>query len=219
MLPFVRSLGLFIALASITLPARADPVLMFLLGFARNLIESSLVARPGSGPKLGGEALPKTYPGTSVQPEHLQRLIEDCFTHLSAQQRGEIFETLHAELLKPKNAAIRSEMIQYFAQTALQVRALQIRLAQLSTAEKVALAAEFGKVAAELPVQERVQLREIIERRLLPVPGDLGELLAGEIARQTLPPPIPAAQSELASAAATPTDPERATSRDTATAR
>lgn len=196
----LRALGLFIVLAAAALPARADPVLMFLLGLARNLIESSLVAsRAAAPPQLGLAEVPKTYPGTLVQPEHLRRLIDDCFTHLSEKQRGEVFETLHTELLKPKNAAVRGEMIRYFAHTALQVRALQFRLAQLSAPEKLLLAQEFGRTIGDLPSEERAQLKEVLERRLLPVPPDLGELLAEQAAKE----PIPVAESAYERAAPT----------------
>lgn len=192
-------LGLFIVLIAAAVPARADPMLMFLLGLARNMIESSLASRPAAAPRLGTADAPKTYPGTVVQPEHLRRLIDDCFTHLSGKQRGEVFETLHAELLKPKNAAVRGEMIQYFAQTALQVRAAQFRLAQLSAAEKELLAEEFGRTIGDLPSDERAQLKKVLELRLLPVPPDLGELLAEQAARERSP--IPVAESTYERAA------------------
>lgn len=152
---------------------------MFLVGFARNLAESSQARRAGA-PDL---VLPRpaTYPGTHVQPAHLQRLVNDCFTHLTEAQRSEIFETLNSELLKPANAAVRGEMIQYFAQTALQVRALQMRLNQLSAPEKDAMAAELGQTLAGLPASERLQVEAIIRKRLLPVPSDIGERFAARV--------------------------------------
>ncbi len=154
---------------------------MFLLGFAQNLIESSAAQR-GHAPKSAAP-LPATYPGTMVQPEHLQRLVDDCFTHLTRDQRTEIFDMLHAELLKPANAAVRGDMIRYFAEMALQVRALQIRLGELSSPEKEALAVEFHRSAARLPARERAELEQIVSRRLLPLPSDMGALFAAQFER------------------------------------
>ena len=180
-----RCAALFLSLSLVALPARADPVVMFLLGFARNLLESSKSqATPLA--RLGPAELPKTYPGTVVQPEHLQRLIDDCFLHLSQKQRGELFDTLNAELLKPANAAVRGEMIQYFAQTALQVRALQMRLSQLSGVEKEALVDEFSQSIAGMSARERAEFQTIVEQRLLPIPSDLGEMLAARIAQSAV---------------------------------
>jgi len=172
--------ALAVSLATAGLPVRADPVLMFLVGFARNLAESSAARNPGTTP-LPGASRPATYPGTSVQPAHVRRLIDDCFTHLSERQRGEIFETLNAELLKPANAPVRGEMIQYFAQTALQVRALQLRLNQLSAPEKDAMATDLARRLADLPDTDRRQVEAIIRKRLLPVPSDIGERFAARL--------------------------------------
>lgn len=177
-----RCAALFLSLSFVALPAHADPVLMFILGFARNLLESSMNQAPQLA-RLGPADLPRTYPGTLVQPAHLQRLIDDCFLHLSQKQRNELFDTLNAELLKPVNAAVRGEMIQYFAQAALQVRALQMRLSQLSSLEKAALADEFGRSVAGMSAQERAELQLIVDRRLMPIPSDLGEMLAARIAQ------------------------------------
>lgn len=171
-----------LVLASASLPARADPVLMFLVGFARNLAESSMARSAGTREPVAPR--PATYPGTSVQPTHVQRLIDDCFTHLSERQRAEIFETLNAELLKPANGLVRGEMIQYFAQTALQVRALQLRLNQLSAPGKDAMAADLGRTLAGLPAEDRRQVETIIRKRLLPVPSDIGERFAARIGQE-----------------------------------
>ena len=127
--------------AGVVTPAAADPVLMFLLGFARNLLESHL-ARPPRAP--APEFVPemaRAYPGTSVEPDHLRRLIDDSFLYLKAAQRQEIFESLHAALSNPKNAALSGAMIHYFAEKALTVRSAQITLSQLSGREKESLAA------------------------------------------------------------------------------
>jgi hypothetical protein len=153
-------------------PARAaDPVLTFLMGMAHDMITEP---KSAVAPAL---ELPKVYPGTTVPPAVLKRLIDDSFLYLSAPQRAEIFEALNAELLKPGNFAVRAAMIEYFAHRALQVRALQVRLGQLSFREQQFLVEEFRRELKSLPEDEAAQLRGLLERGLLPVPADLNQLL------------------------------------------
>ncbi len=176
--------GVFFALLlGCAAPAAAtDPVLVFLIGLARDLIEHR-VNHPVQPEPVPLPDLSRAYPGTTVEPEHLQRLIDDCFGYLDADQRREIFEKLHAALVDPRNAAVRGPMIEYFARKALAVRAAQIRLAQLSTREKEMLAGEFRAVVATLPEEERARVSEIVTQGLLPVPADLNQLLAAALER------------------------------------
>jgi hypothetical protein len=162
----------FALLLAAALPARAaDPVLTFLLGMAREMM-----AQPKAAAVPAPE-LPEVYPGTTVQPVLLKRLIDDSFLYLAAPQRAEIFDALNAELLKPKNFAVRASMIEYFAYRALQVRAAQLRLGQLSLREKQFLVEEFRQELKALPEEDAVQLRDMLHRGLLPVPADLNQLL------------------------------------------
>ena len=170
--------GVFFTLffACVAPPASADPVLMFLISMARQLIEN----RVDNPPKAPFTPLPDpslVYPGTTVEPDHLRRLIDDSFAYLGESQRREIFESLHAALADPKNAAVRAPMIEYFATRALTVREAQRRLSQLSTREKERLAGEFGREIASLSAAEQAQLGELLRKGLLPVPSDLNQLL------------------------------------------
>jgi hypothetical protein len=168
--------GIFFACLALAAPAAAmDPVLMFLMSVARELIESQAArarAEPAPMP-----APPPVYPGTMVEPEHLRKLIDESFTYLSDSQRREIFESLNAALLEPKNAPMRATMIDYFADRAHAVRLAQQRLAQLSRREKEQIAGEFRKELAALPPEEQARFGELLRRGLLPVPGDLNQLL------------------------------------------
>jgi hypothetical protein len=162
--------------------AAADPILMFLLSFARNIIEGHAARRaaePAPLPPL--PPVPDTYPGTLVEPKLLRRLIDDSFIYLSERQRVEIFESLHESLMNPKNAAMRASLIEYFASKALTVRAMQLRLAQLSAREKQQIAVEFRKEIAELSGTDRTQLAEILRQGLLPVPADLSAMLLAAV--------------------------------------
>lgn len=161
-------------------PAYAlEPILMLLLNAASHMIDSATQAGALQAPVPASEQ-PRTYAGTTVRPEQLRRLIDESFTYLSEAQRNEIFDSLNRELLEPRNAAIRGAMIQYFANHALQVRAAQMRLAQLSDREKQALAAEFGQQLGKLPASEAAKLRALLEKHLLPVPADLNAMLLAE---------------------------------------
>ena len=149
---------------------------MFLLGVARDMVLSHANA-PRTAP---AEPLPdfeKVYPGTSVEPDVLRRLIDDSFLYLSSAQRQEIFDSLHAALLNPKNAAVRGTMIEYFAEKALVIRAAQLKLAKMPYSEKQRMATEFKAEIAGLNEEERDQLGQLLRSGLLPVPGDLNQML------------------------------------------
>ncbi len=164
--------------AGVATPAAADPILMFLLGVARDMvIKHAASSRQNRAPEVQLPDFAKVYPGTSVEPEHLRRLIDDSFLYLGEGQRKEIFDSLNAALLNPKNAAVRGPMIQYFAERALTVRAAQLKLAQLPWREKQRLAEEFKAELAALPAEEQAQLGELLRSGLLPVPSDLNQLL------------------------------------------
>lgn len=158
----------------------ADPILMFLLSAAREVIVAAAargLAAEVAEPQPSVSASASAYPGTVVEPEHLKRLIDEGFGYLSGAQRQEVFDSLHAALLDPRNAATRGPTIEYFAQKALAVREAQARLSGLTQREKEILAAEFRKSVAALPKEEVAKLAELLRQRLLPVPSDLNELL------------------------------------------
>src|SRR3954471_15581129 len=102
----VRILGrsLFFAFAlSCASSAHAEPLLMFLLGAAQEIIAAAQAA-----PKVVEAPPPSTvYPGTSVEPAILKRLIDESFVYLTTGQRDEVFQALNAELVKPQNFAVR----------------------------------------------------------------------------------------------------------------
>ena len=171
-----RRVSLFALLLAFAGPSLAvDPVLMFLLSAAREMIVKA--AREQAAAPAEPPAAVATYPATLVEPADLKRLIDECFTYLSQAQREEIFDSLHAALMDPKNAAVRGPMIEYFAQRAIAVREAQDRLAKLSQREKALLAADFRKQVAALPEEEAAQIAELLRRNLLPLPSDLNEML------------------------------------------
>ena len=173
---------LFSLLLALAAPAAAaDPIVMLLLGIARemlfNAVRERLMAPSDPEPPAG----PTVYPGTTVEPAHVRRLIDEGFSYLSRGQREEVFESLHASLMDPKNAAVRASMIEYFADRAIAMRMVQDRLSNLSQSEKSQIAAEFRQQVAGLPPEETAQLTDLLRKQVLPVPRDLNDLLLAEI--------------------------------------
>jgi hypothetical protein len=85
--------------------------------------------------------------------------------------------------MDPKNAAVRAPMIEYVVERTLIIRAAQRKLSQISWTEKERIAKEFKAGFDSLPPDEQKQLAEVVRRGLLPVPSDLGELLAAAVNR------------------------------------
>ena len=175
---------LFTLLLGLATPApAADPILMLLLGIAKEMIFSAVRERLMAPREAEPLPPPATvYPGTVVEPAHVRRLVDEGFAYLSSGQRDEIYGSLHATLMDPKNAAVRASMIEYFAERAVAMREAQDRLANLSRSEKSRLAAEFGKQVAGLPAEEAAQLTELLRRHVLPVPHDLNDMFLTELA-------------------------------------
>ena len=161
----------FAVLLALSFPARADPLLMFLLSMAKEMAMRAPARDPAP------QVLPQTYPGTTVEPSELRRLIDESFVYLSSAQRAEVFDTLNTELLKPQNATLRGPMLEQFAQRAFEVRMAQQRLEKLSPREKQILATEFQKEVKALPPEDLLQVRQAVENNVLPVPSDLNRLL------------------------------------------
>lgn len=175
----VRSGVLFTALfAGLCSPAAADPILMLLMSIARNMVYNH-ATKPDSEKRFEVEIIEPSrfYPGTMVEPDQIRRLIDDSFLYLADRQRQEIFDSLNAELMNPKNAAVRSAMIQYFMDRALVLRAAQLRLAQMPWSEKERMAREFKAEISSLPAEDQAQIGELLRKGMLPVPGDLNQLL------------------------------------------
>lgn len=158
-------------------PAYAvDPVLMFLFNVARDAIEAREKARqaaPAAEPRI---EWPETYPGTTVTPGLVKRLIDDCFDYLSASQRSELFHQLNTLLLDPKNALMRAPLIEHFAARAVSVRQARIYLSRLSSSDKEALALQFRDELGTLSEDDRARFIDVVRSGLLPVPHDLNQM-------------------------------------------
>ena len=93
-------------------PAHADPLVLFLINTAREILTAAAKRAPAQAVAL--PEAPQTYAGTAVRPADLRRVIDASFVYLSERQRGEVFESLHGMLLDPKLAGTRAALIEYF---------------------------------------------------------------------------------------------------------
>lgn len=150
---------------------------MFLLSVAREMVTATALERDRNRPNVVLPDLSRVYPGTTVEPDQMRRVIDESFQYLNESRRQEIFEALHAALTDPRNAAVRSAMIDHFTERALMVRAAQRRLTELSEREKARMVQEFRIELAGLPAEDQAQLGELLRRGLLPVPTDLNQRL------------------------------------------
>jgi len=173
---FLRACALCLGVAFGAPAIAADPLTMLLLTIAREALFAA--AREHLASRAEEPVpLPNTYPGTSVEPAHVRKLVDEGFGYLTTAQRDEVFESLHKNLMDPKNAAVRGPMIEYFTERAMAMRLAQERLARLTQDEKTALAAEFRKEVAGLPAEEAAQLGKLLRQHVLPVPDDLNDML------------------------------------------
>jgi len=173
---FLRTAALCLGVALSAPALAADPLTMLLLTIAREALFAAAREHLASRAEEP-TPVPNTYPGTSVEPAHVRKLVDEGFGYLTTAQRDEVFESLHKNLMDPKNAAVRGPMIEYFTERAIAMRLAQERLARLSYAEKTALVAEFRKEVANLPAEEAEQLSQLLRKNVLPVPGDLNDML------------------------------------------
>ena len=181
----LRQAALCVLLGALAWPAYAlDPILMFLLSAAQE-IASAAAKRNAAAPPTAPLPLPSTaYAGTTVEPAQLRRLVHESFTYLSEAQRGEIFESLHAVLMDPKNAAVRGTTIDYFVARSVAVREAQQRLAGLDEKERERLVAEFKGAVSLMPAEEAAKLAELLRQHVLPVPEDLNSRLLAAISER-----------------------------------
>jgi hypothetical protein len=180
MVKLLRRIFFLLSLAFALPVHAAEPLLMFLFGIVKEVASSSSSSAFAAAAPERAEA-PQTYPGTTVPPATLRRLIEESFTYLSQAQRAEIFEALHAELLKPANITLSAPLIEHFAARAAQVREAQARLAHLTGQERERLLEDFRAETRTLSEHDLGQLRSVLERGLLPVPSDLTQQLLGAL--------------------------------------
>jgi len=174
-------------LALATLPARAaDPILMFVLGFAKNLLDSHLEAqakRPAPLPLNPLPPLPaiayKSH--KTMTNDDLRALVEDSFTYLSREQRVELLSGLEKTLGDPALAVHRESILGEFVTVARQVGFTHRQLDRLSGAQKQAIADQFVANYCSLSANDQQTLMQQLRQRALPLPSDLNEMMLARL--------------------------------------
>lgn len=180
----LRILALAAALACAPTGAHAaDPVLMLLLGFVQNRINtlSGEKAAPATPPVAPAPRL-AAKPINEMQIEDLRVVVDESFSYLSSSQRSELVSELGRVLADPANAPHRLGIIMQFLQIAQQVRHAHDTLDRLSPEQKRLVATQFTRNFRELAPDQQSALSAQLRMRALPVPADLGEMMLAELA-------------------------------------
>ena len=182
-----RRFGLAIGLSAALLPSPAlafDPLTMFLLGWARNMIESAIEAHQ-SKPQPPRIVAPLVSVTPVVAPKapanfdasDLRALVDESFAHLSGAQRAELLASLDKALSDPANAAHRPVILDQFVSVARQVQLTHVQLNRLSAEQKRVLAERFASNFRALPPEQQQSVQEQLALRALPLPADLNDMM------------------------------------------
>ena len=171
-------------------PARAaDPVLMFLIGWAKNMIEShieeSAKRRPPAptatvAPFVAAPAIPQLP--AKVTEGDLRALVDDGFAYLSTAQRKELLDSVQKALNDPANSAHKEEILAQFANVARQAGFTHRQLDRLSAEQKRSLAQQFALNFRQLSTDQQQDLLQQLRGRALPLPSDLNEMMLTALA-------------------------------------
>lgn len=181
----LRAILLVAAFAQPLAARAADPLLMFVLGFAKNLIETSMQEEARRGKVGGGNVarapLPATLkslkPPASMDQEDLRALIDESFVYLSRSQLAELHAGLDKALADPANSAHREAILNQFVAVARQVQFTHDQLNRLSSDEKRLLAERFAANFRTLSPDQQQALLEQLRQRALPLPTDLSDMM------------------------------------------
>jgi hypothetical protein len=178
--------GVFITLllATAAVPVHAaDPLTLFLLRMLRDQVASSVLE---SAVNNMPPAAIKPQPSSAlagvhgVSEEQLRMLVDAGFVHLTTTQRAEVHASLMRMLADPKNALARPLIIEELAMKASAVRGAYERLSSLTAAEKRAIAVDARTEYERLPAQEREQMLQLLQARVVPIPLELNNLILAE---------------------------------------
>jgi len=192
MAQMLRALAICAPLWLAPVPAHAaDPLLMLLLGFIQNRIETVMNERANaprttsvpSAPVFTPIPLVRHDPKTSPpEASELRALVDSSFTYLSRAQRDELVNGLEKTLADPVNAPHRTAILNQFIGVANQVRHAHDTLDRLTPDEKRFVATQFTRNFRQLSADQQQALVEQLRMRALPVPSDLTDMMLAELA-------------------------------------
>ena len=128
----------------------------------------------------------------SMDDTQLRRLIDEGFVHLSYTQRTEVYDHVRRILLDPANALEAPLLIADLAQKASAVRQAHEALSNLSAVRKQRIATEAREAYEKMPPETREELASALRARLVPMPGDLTDMILAEFDRVRAQSPLPA---------------------------
>ncbi len=188
---FVRWIGcLLSAMLFFPTPARAaDPLMMFLIGWAKNIIESHIeenakkraAAPPATVVPIVTAPVAPPVPAKVTEAD-LRNLVDEGFAYLTPAQRAELLAGVEKALGDPANSAYREEILSQFANVARQAAFTHRQLDQLSSEQKRHLARQFAVNFKSLTPDQQQDLLQQLRQRALPLPSDLNEMMLTALA-------------------------------------
>ena len=174
-------------LAPATLAHAFDPVLMFVLGFAKNLVESAIERNAANRPPQvtivpSLAPMPLAKPPAQMDAGDLRALVDESFGYLSTAQRAELLAGLDKALADPANAPYRNAIVTQFVGVARQVSFTHRALDRLSSEDKRALAERFAANYKSLAPEQQQALTQQLRARALPLPTDLNDMMLSALA-------------------------------------
>lgn len=195
--------GLVLAVFSSAAVA-TDPLTLILLRLLRDQIVSSSIESTIEQGMRGDSRKPEPllFPRApyDLGDEKLRVLIDEGFVHLTAAQRDEVFANLKRALADPKNAAARPVIIHELAVKASALRQAHEHLNNLSFGDKRNIVAQAREEYVKLPEEERLQMLQVLQSGVAPIPRDLNDMILAEFravqpaAAASVPSDAPAAQ-------------------------
>jgi len=158
----------------------ADPFVLFVLRMLRDQVASSAIEAGASMRPAPASAAFMPAPQAGTESERLQRLIDESFVHLGAQQRADLHGSLLRMLNDPANAAHRPAILAEFTTQATAVRDAHRQLSRLDEGQMRRIASEAGQEFARLPADERRPLMQALEQGIPGLPRTLSELMLAE---------------------------------------
>ena len=155
----------------------ADPLTLFLLGFAQNLITSAIEAREAAPNVPATAPIPPMKPPASMDEADLRTLVDESFVYLTRAQRAELLAGLNKALSDPANTAQREAILTEFVNVARQIQFTHRQLNRLSDEQKRTVASRFAEHYRSLTAEQQQSLREQLTLNALPLPADLTEMM------------------------------------------
>jgi hypothetical protein len=183
-----RTLAVLILALWPTVALAAEPLALILLHIIRQQIASAVenaiekAQRERERPVL---VVPRAQ--YDLDDQQLRALIDEGFVHLTRSQREEVFASVKKILSDPQNAAMRPGLVQELAVKASAVRQAHEQLAALTSSEKRALALQARDEYAKLPLEERQQMVQVLQARIVPLPRDLNDMILAEFGSVAAP--------------------------------